>query len=175
MLKKALSSLLIVLLMALLFTAFTLGPRESEAVADPPASLPAVGSANGGDQDMLINLFGVPVPRCAGSGHGVVRDQALGSLTARYYQWQSDDGLCVSAVRPAEAAQLIRRDELTLDTDTRWSVNGITVTVARGDGGACAYYGSEDAAYALYLPTVDTDTLLSHLTQTVTFPTADPL
>ena len=173
MLKKAFSALLLLLVIALLFTAFTLGPRESEAVRGAPESLPAIGSANGGDQDALIALFGMPVPRGASGGHGTVQDQALGTLTARLYQWQSDDGLCISAVRPAQAAQLIRRDDLTLDTNTRWAVNGVTVNLAQGTDGACAYYGSEDAAYALFLPHASADELLSRLAQAVAFPTAN--
>ena len=41
---------------------------------------------------------------------------------------------------------------LTPDSAYRWSIQEQTALVAHDGSSACAYYATQDAAYALYLP-----------------------
>jgi len=167
--RKILSLAGLLIVIALFFTGMTLGV-ETDGQRESPASLPPVGIARGTDQSALESVFGLPVPRTAAPGSGSVTDAPAGSLNARLYAWEGSDGLLLCAVRPAEAASLLRREELTLNTASLWTVSGETVTLAAGNAGACAYFDNDDAAFSIYLPGGTEDELLGRIAATVTFP-----
>lgn len=171
--RKILSLLGLLLILALFFLGMALGREEGEARRDPPVSLPAVGTARGNDLNALTSVFGCGVPYSTKSGSGEVRDVKIGTLQARQLTWHGADGLETNAVLPREAAQLLNREGLAPDVSSLWTVNGHTLMLAVGTSGACAYYEDEDAAYSLFLPGADADSLLSLLAAGVTFPIAN--
>lgn len=168
--RKILSVLGLLLLAALFFTGMVMGSEQREDARRTPASLEAVGEVRSSDLSTLTAAFGREVPYGSREGAGTVTDAALGSLTARVLTWRSADGLETGAVRPAEAAQLLRRDGLTLDNSTLWSLDGLTLLMASGNGAACAYYDDGETAFSLYLDSADIDRLLQRLAVGVTFP-----
>ena len=88
---------------------------------------------------------------------------------ARLLTWQEDSGLTITAVQPASQAQLLRYDTLTPDSAYRWSIQEQTALVAHDGSSACAYYATQDAAYALYLPSGGVqalESLMTHLSFT---------
>ena len=168
--RKILFILGLLLLAALFFTGMVLGGDQESARRDAPASLSAIGEVKSTDLDALTAAFGCPVPYGGKTGAGTVKDAKLGTLNARTLTWQAANGIVTTAVRPAEAAQLLRHDELTLDNSTIWTLDGRTLLMAGGEGAACAYYQDEDAAYCLYLAGADIDGLLDRLSSGVIFP-----
>ena len=168
--RKVLPMLGLILLAALFFTGMVLGSEQTESAHSAPESLPAIGEARGTDLSTLMKAFGADVPHGPGGGEGYVTDAEIGSLRARLLMWQGADGLVTGAVRPAEAAQLLRREGMTLDNSALWTLGGQTLLMASGDGAACAYYDDGDTAYSLYMENTDIEQLLAYLAARVTFP-----
>jgi len=172
--RKLISALGLLLVIALFFLGMVLGGGDrEESRREPPQSLAPAGAARGNDLQVLESAFGCPVPYASRSGSGAVSDETTGSLRARMFSWEGSDGLIITAVRPAEAAHLLRREGLKTNASQLWSLDGKSVLTASGAAGACAYYETEDAAYCLYLPGGDADSLLSRLATDVTFPSPD--
>lgn len=168
--RKILSVVGLLLIAALFFTGMVLGSEPREEQREQPAPLPAVGTVRGSDLKALEQAFGCPVPHGKGSGVGQVTDAQIGTLRARLLTWQASDGMITGAVRPAEAAQLLRYDGMTLDNSTLWTLDEYTLLMASGDGAACAYYDDDGAAYSLYLDNSDIEGLLARLSSDVIFP-----
>ena len=168
--RKILSVLGLLLLATLFFIGLVMGSEQREDARQAPVSQEAVGEVRSGDLDALTAAFGCAVPYGSREGAGAVTDVPLGSLRARVLTWRSADGIETGAVRPAEAAQLLRRDGLTLDNSTLWSLDGLTLLMASGSGAACAYYDDGETAFSLYLENADIDQLLERLSTDVTFP-----
>lgn len=168
--RKILSVVGLLLIAALFFTGMALSSEERASTREAPASLPGMGTVQSADLRTLEEAFGCPVPYESLRGAGRVSDAQLGSLNARLLIWQSADGIVTGAVRPAEAAQLLRYDGLTLDNSTLWTLDDHTLLMAAGNGAACAYYNDDDAAYSLYLDGGDIDQLLTRLSSNVRFP-----
>ena len=168
--KKLLAFLGLVVVSVLFFIGLTLGSEQNVAEHEPPVSLPAVGTVAGEDLQALTDVFGCPVPYGIAMGSGQVSDARLDTLQARLLTWQGSDGLVITAVRPVEAAQLLRRDGLTLDNSTLWASRGHTLLMGIGQDAACAYYNDDNAAYCLYLYGADAQQLLTVLNERVTFP-----
>ena len=161
MLRKLSALFMLLLLAAVFFALPILGASKKHVSSDASESLQSIGGVQSTSLDNLIAAFGCDVPHDRASGVGVVEDVTLGSLNARILRWQRDSGLVISAVRPANAAQLLREDGLELDTQHMWTVDGAGLITATGARGSCAYYATEDAAYSLFLAGADTDALLS--------------
>ena len=169
--QRLFSLLALLLVIGLFFLGMVLGGEEKgPRDAGAPVSLPAVGSVRSSDRAALIALFGLPVSHSAAAGEGVVTDAPLGSINARLYRWQGEDGLEICAVRPAQAAQLLRREETDMQSASLWTVNDRTLMVNSASGGACAYYEDDDAAYSLFLAGADADQLLGRIAADVSFP-----
>ncbi|MBQ7455807.1 MAG: hypothetical protein IJS53_05125 [Clostridia bacterium] len=170
MLRKILSALSVLVMLGVFYLAVVVAGSENGVKREEPASLPSVGVVRSSSQADLAAVLGCPFPSTLADGAGEVKDARVGTLNARLLTWQSADGLVISAVRPAAAAALIRHDGLTLITDTRWELGPATVVIAVGEAGACAYYETDDAAYALFLSGADADALLLRLSDGVTLP-----
>ena len=161
MLKKLLPLMGLLILAALFFTILVLGGDNDNTPA--PVAPEPIGTVKSSDVAALSQAFGLDVPYGSGRGSGEVRDVSLGSLNARLFTWQGEDGLIAQAVRPAEAAQLLRREGLQLDESTLWTLGDKTLLIAEGQDGACAYYQDDEAAYSLYRAGADTQELLAAL------------
>lgn len=159
--RKFASALGLLLLMALLFVGLVLTGDQGTKEREAPASLPAVGSAQGNDLNTLTAVFGCPVPCGSRTGTGLVTDAAIGSLRARTLTWQGNDGLVTTAVRPVEAASLLRREGFPLDDSNLWTLGSVTLMLSASGEGVCAYYQTEDAAFCLYRADTDTDAFLT--------------
>lgn len=169
--RKVLSVAGLLLLVALFFVGMVLGGGEEiKGGREEPASLDPIGTLTDTDFSALEQAFGCPVPYGSRSGVGRVTDAQLGSLQARVLTWQADNGIVTRAVRPAEAIQLIRYDDLTLDNSTAWTLGSRTLLTAAGGNAACVYFSDEDAAYCLYQQNADIEKLLARLASDVTFP-----
>lgn len=173
MFRKLLYTLGMLLLMALFYMGVVIAGSENAASRETPASLPLTGSATASSLNDLALFMNCPLPQDRAAGIGSVQNASLGDLTARLLTWQAQDGLEISAVCPAEAAQLLRRDGLSLSAK-RWSLDGVTLLTAESSVGACAYYDTPEAAYSFYLPGADADALLDRLAGSITFPAVDP-
>lgn len=168
MLKKIFSALGMGFLLAVFYLLLSLGGRQEKApVQQIPASpLPSIGSVSSASLPDLAAVFGAQVPFVSLSGSGAVQDAQAG---ARLLTWQEDSGLTITAVQPASQAQLLRYDTLAPDSDYRWSIQEQTALVAHDGSSACAYYATQDAAYALYLPSGGVqalESLMTHLSFT---------
>ena len=165
MLKKIFSALGMGFLLAVFYLLLSLGGRQDKApVQQIPASpLPSIGSVSSASLPDLAAVFGAQVSL---SGSGAVQDAQAG---ARLLTWQEDSGLTITAVQPASQAQLLRYDTLTPDSAYRWSIQEQTALVAHDGSSACVYYATQDAAYALYLPSGGVqalESLMTHLSFT---------
>ena len=144
-----------------------LGNTEKAPVQQIPASpLPSIGSVSSASLPDLAAVFGAQVPFVSLSGSGTVQDVQAG---ARLLTWQEDSGLTITAVQPASQAQLLRYDTITPDSAYRWSIQEQTALVAHDGSSACAYYATQDASYALYLPSGGVqalESLMTHLSFT---------
>lgn len=168
MLKRIFSALGMGFLLAVFYLLLSLGGRQEKApVQQIPASpLPSIGSVSSASLPDLAAVFGAQVPFVSLSGSGAVQDAQAG---ARLLTWQEDSGLTITAVQPASQAQLLRYDTLTPDSAYRWSIQEQTALVAHDGSSACAYYATQDAAYALYLPNGGVqalESLMTHLSFT---------
>ncbi len=170
MIRKILFSGLVVLFCCILFFAQLMGADQEREKRAQPTSLPAVGTAAAQNLNELTQVFGSEIPYTSLSGEGRVADLQAGSLLARQLTWQDESGATISAVRPAEAASALRRDELQLRSDTSWEFAGQTLLLAEGDTGACAYYSDHEAAYVIFLPHANSDELLSLIASRMHFP-----
>ena len=168
--RKILPLLGLLLIAALFFTGMVLGSEITETPRQDPVSQEAIGEVRSTDLDVLIQAFGCQVPYGSRSGAGYVADAEIGTLRARMLLWQSSDGLVTGAVRPVEAAQLLRREELTLNNSTLWTLGGQTLLMAEGADAACAYYDDGDTAFSLYMENADIQQLLTRLSDNVIFP-----
>ena len=168
--RKLLPMIGLLLIAAVFFIGMVMGSEDTGSQRSDPQSLEAIGEARGTDLQTLTQVFGGPVPYGSLIGAGYVTDATIGTLRARMLVWQSAGGLMTSAVRPKEAAQLLRRDELTLDNSTLWALGGQTLLMAKGANAACAYYDDGDTAYSLYMENTDIEQLLTYLSENAVFP-----
>lgn len=168
MLKKLLAALGFALMLAVFYLVLLMGigsdaslPQQAQSLP-PSASAPAI-SSNLKD---LSAQFGADVPYISLLGEGALNDITSHGVTGRLLTWQDDSGFTVSCIRPAALASCIRYDHLAVSGAAGWSIAGYPVLLAQDAGEACVYYSTDDAAYALYLPSGGVpalESLLSHL------------
>lgn len=166
MLKKIFSALGIGFLLTIFYLLLSLGSaQEKDPVQQSPA-LPSIGTVSSASLPDLAAAFGAPAPFVSLTGTGTVQDAPNG---ARMLTWQEESGLLITAVQPAAQAQQLRYDALTPDSAYRWTIQDQAALVAHDGSSACAYYATQDAAYALYLPSGGVqalESLLNHLSFT---------
>ncbi len=171
MIRKILFSVLVLLFCCILFFAQLMGSDRKREARVQPTSLPAIGTVSAQQLGMLTQAFGGEIPCASLPGEGSVTDTQTGSLRARLLTWRDSSGAVITAVRPAEAASVLRREELQLRADSTWSLEGRTLLLAEGGIGASAYYSDSDAAYSIFLPDADGDALLTFIVSQLHFPT----
>ena len=120
-------------------------PSERE---DVPRMQPAAMSS----PQALSELFGAPLlslPGYAMTGEGTNADYEGTNAriaTLRY------SGVTISAVRPAAAAPLLLRGELSVNLRGDLSVLNLPAMLAEKGNARCVYFSSTDAAYSVYAP-----------------------
>lgn len=145
--KKTLSILSACCTLLLFYMLFAIGGGQSSVSNTADAVLPSIGTVSSNSLSDLAGILSVQVPYVSLSGSGTVQDAPNG---ARLLRWQEQDGLLICAIRPASQAAQLRVDGLSLDVSCRWRIADQTAAVASDGSSACAYYSTQDAAYALY-------------------------
>lgn len=170
MIRKLFSLLSALVLIAAFLFGLIMVSGEKEPASPAPVYPARIAPVTATDLSALTQAFGEDVPYRSLQGEGSVRSVPAGREFARMLTWNETDGLIVSAVQPAACAHLLRREGLITITNELWQVNGCTVAIAAGNGGACAYYQTEETAFSIYLPNAGSDQLLSALSSDFTFP-----
>lgn len=165
--KKALLYLSVCCTLLLFYVFFSVCSSQT-APASTPAdlALPSIGTVQSNSLPDLAAILGVQVPYVSLSGSGAVQDAPNG---ARLLRWQEQNGLLISAIRPAAQAAQLRVDGLSLDTSCRWHIADHTAALASDGSSACIYYATQDAAYALYCASGGAqalESLMNHLSFT---------
>ena len=115
------------------------------------------------DAQSLASLFGAPLPvvpslLIRGQGGNTTHDgQNVRVATLQY------EGLVITAVRPASAAPLLLRGELSVSLKSDLTVLNHPAVLASRGGARCVYFSNESAAYSIYTPQADEDAFLEVL------------
>ena len=132
-------------------------------VEEEKAPVPPMQAANMGDVQALAQLFGAPLPALPGhTPAGEARNASHDGRTVRKVTL-AYEGFTVYALRPAEAAPLLLRDELDVQLRSDLTAMNLPVTLASRDGAYCAYFADGMAAYAIYAPAAEEGDFLSLL------------
>jgi len=124
----------------------------SFVVQDDPEPVTRMQAADMNDAQALSRLFGAPLPYLPGlavEGHGgnATHDgETVRMATLRY------DGVIITAVRPASAAPLLLRGDLSVSLRSDLTVLNLPAVLSSRGGQQCVYLSSENAAYAIYAP-----------------------
>ena len=111
------------------------------------------------------HMLGAPLPQF--SGHtpaGEARNTRHDGQTVRQVTL-TYPGLVITAVRPASAAPLLLRNELSIQSRSDLTVMNLPATLAGKGSSHCLYFSSEFAAYSLYAPNATEEEFLSLLRQ----------
>ena len=167
------SLVLVLILIAAIYLAAVLleipgaEPEGSWVVEEETQPMTRMQAANMSDAQALAQLFGAPLPALAGytpAGEG--RNTSHDGRLARQVTLQYD-GFLITAVRPASAAPLLLRPELSVSLRRDLTVMNLPAVLASRDGAYCAYFSSDTAAYSVYAPAAQEEdffSLLSRLT-----------
>ncbi len=156
-LKSVFAAVGTAMIMALIYVAavllqFPADAMEGSFVVEDDEIITRMQPAETDDAESLAAMFGAPLPMLPGyapkcqAGNTTHDGQTVRVAALQY------DGLMITAVRPASAAPLLLRGELSVLLK-----NDITVlshpAVLAGRGGAhCVYFSNESAAYSVYTP-----------------------
>ena len=115
------------------------------------------------DVRALSALFGARLPYLPDYAmNGQAANLVWGGQTVRKVTL-TYNGFTVSAVRPANAASVLLRKELTVTARDDLTLLGMPVLLAGKGAAYCAYFSDEQAAYSVYAPDADEETFLQLL------------
>ena len=138
--------------------------EEAEAyAAEDQTPLTRMQPAAMNDAQALAELFGAPLPYLSGyamTGNGTNADYE--GTVARVATLQYS-GVTVTAVRPASAAPLLLRGDLSVDLRSDLSVLNLPALLASKGNARCVYLSGTEAAYAVYAPQAAEEDFLSML------------
>lgn len=127
--------------------------RQEWLVEEEQAPVTPMQAATDSDAGALAALFGADIPYLPGeTPRGNARNTAHDGETVRMVTLQYPSGLEITAVRPASAAPLLLRGELSLSLRTDLSVFHLPASLTQKDGAFCLYFSDTDASYSVYLP-----------------------
>ncbi|MBR5232305.1 MAG: hypothetical protein IKW00_08710 [Clostridia bacterium] len=118
-----------------------LSPAKNEKIAH-------AGYESGQDLSRLALRFGASVPYYSTFGSGQVTDSEYPGGVARIFTWFDSSGCTVKAVRPANAAALLREDAFS-PAGKCYLIGDMTAAVFEGELKNALYFGNTDAAYAV--------------------------
>ena len=139
------------------------GLAGSFVVEDEEAIVTRIQPAQIDDAQSLASLFGAPLPvvpslLIRGQAGNTTHDgQNVRVATLQY------EGLVVTAVRPASAAPLLLRGELSVSLKSDLTVLNHPAVLASRGGARCVYFSNESAAYSIYTPQADEEAFLEVL------------
>ena len=119
--------------------------------------------AESNDAGNLASLFGAPLPvvpslLLRGQAGNTRHDgQNVRVATLQY------EGLMITAVRPASAAPLLLRGELSVSLMNELTVLNHPAVLASRGGARCVYFSNESAAYSIYTPQAEEEAFLEVL------------
>lgn len=165
------SLVLVLILIAVIYLAAVLleipgaEPEESWVVEEEAQPLTRMQAANMHDAQALAQLFGAPLPALsgyspAGEGRNTTHDGHLARQVTLQY-----DGFMVTAVRPASAAPLLLRPELSISLRSDLTVMNLPAVLASREGAYCAYFSCDTAAYSIYAPAAQEEDFLNLLSK----------
>lgn len=152
--------------------------EETPAASIPlPEAMSAVTVSDPDELDELYKAFDVPALRLRSSlfylQMAQCRDISYGSGYARILQisYQVEEGsICLVSIRPASALSLLTPSGMTLSTDLKQALAGMSAVLFTDDTGNRRLYAQgRDAAYLLYSDNVIPDafqSFCSHVTLT---------
>ena len=127
--------------------------RQEWLVEEEQAPVTPMQAASDSDAGALARLFGAGIPYLPGvTLRGDARNTAHDGETVRMVTLRYPDGLEITAVRPASAAPLLLRGELSVVLRSDLSLFNVPVTLAEKDGACCLYFSDAGAAYSVYAP-----------------------
>ena len=147
-----------VLIMAMVYLAAILiqspadGMAGSFVVQEDQDTVTRMQPAESSDAGSLASQFGAPLPvvpslLLRGQAGNTRHDgQNVRVATLQY------EGLVITAVRPASAAPLLQRGELSVSMKNELTVLNHPAMLASRDGAHCVYFSNESAAYSIYTP-----------------------
>ncbi|MBR4539318.1 MAG: hypothetical protein IKO52_10800 [Clostridia bacterium] len=139
------------------------GLAGSFVVEDEEETVTRMQPAQIDDAQSLASLFGAPLPvvpslLIRGQAGNTTHDgQDVRVATLQY------EGLVVTAVRPASAAPLLLRGELSVSLKSDLTVLNHPAVLASRGGARCVYFSNESAAYSIYTPQADEEAFLEVL------------
>ena len=139
------------------------GLAGSFVVEDEEEIVTRIQPAQIDDAQSLASLFGAPLPvvpslLIRGQAGNTTHDgQNVRVATLQY------EGLVVTAVRPASAAPLLLRGELSVSLKSDLTVLNHPAVLASRGGARCVYFSNESAAYSIYTPQADEEAFLEVL------------
>ena len=139
------------------------GLAGSFVVEDEEEIVTRIQPAQIDDAQSLASLFGAPLPvvpslLIRGQAGNTTHDgQNVRVATLQY------EGLVVPAVRPASAAPLLLRGELSVSLKSDLTVLNHPAVLASRGGARCVYFSNESAAYSIYTPQADEEAFLEVL------------
>lgn len=139
------------------------GMAGSFVVEDEEETVSRMQPAQMNDVQSLAALFGAPLPMLPGftpqgqAGNTTHDGQNVRVVTMEY------EGLAVTAVRPASAAPLLLRGELSVALKSDLTVLNHPAVLAGRGGAHCVYFSNESAAYSIYTPQAGEEAFLEVL------------
>ena len=160
--RAVLRVLTVLVLLAASYAALILLTKTPEKPSDAQPTEPVTALQPGSTSDIqtLTRLFGAPLPvlpgaALQGSAENVQYEgQTVRKVTMTY------SGFQVTAVRPADAAPLLLRPELSLEIRDGIAVAQWEATLAHRGTAWCLYFSDENAAYAVFVPNTDEQTMM---------------
>ncbi len=158
-----------VLLMGMVYLAAVVIQVPSEGLAgsfvveEEKETISRMQPAQMDDAQDLAALFGVPLPMLPGyTPQGQAGNTTHDGKNVRVATLQYE-GLAITAVRPAGAAPLLLRGELSVSMRSDLTVLNHPAMLASRNGAHCVYFSNESAAYSIYTPQADEEAFLAVL------------
>lgn len=157
-LKNLLTGFIALMIMGLVYLAAILLQSPADAlegsfvVDDGAETVSRMQPAQENDAHSLAALFEAPLPMLPGyTPRGQAGNTAHDGQNVRVASLQYD-GLVITAVRPAGAAPLLLREEMSVSLAGDIALlNHPAVLATKGDA-YCVYFSTESAAYSVYTP-----------------------
>lgn len=166
--RRLLGALLSLILMAAVYVAavlihFPTPEDDSYVVEEEQEEVTRLQPAASADVYALARLFGSRLPVLSGAAMtGETLNAVHDGRTARMAVLRFS-GFTVTAVRPASAAPLLMRGEMSVELRSGLEVQNLPVMLCTAGDALCAYFADEGAAYSIYAPKAAREDFLSLL------------
>ena len=165
--RAGLGLLSLVLMAAVYVGAVLIHSPESEegsfVVQEEPEAVTRLQAASSDDPAALARLFGARLPVVPGLPMtGETRNASHDGQAARMAILRYN-GATLSAVRPASAAPLLMRPEMSVELRSGIEVQNLPVMLCGRNDAWSAYFADETAAYEIYAPQASREDFLALL------------